>query len=373
MSKILVIEDEDLLRDEVLEWLTFEDYHPIGAENGKVGIALLQREKPDLIICDITMPELDGYSVLLEAHAKSETALIPFIIVTARASHEDIRRGMELGADDYITKPFTRLELLHAVQARLVRKDLQEEEYQQQLRQMQLALDRTQEQHLLRAKLLAMFSHDFGGPISSILITSGLLRTFCDDMDRATLLEHLERIDSSARLLQQMREDIMIVAQIETGAIKCNPELLLPSQFLERLVNVFKVVHGEKYRIVITDQSVQPIKVDIRLFRQIAANLISNAMKYSSHDSEIQIDINTDEEQLLFSVRDHGIGIPPEEQSLLFEPFHRCSNVGNRGGSGLGLTIVKHAVELCNGSVQLQSQIGEGTTITVAIPIESSH
>ncbi len=370
MSKILVIEDEDLLRDEVLEWLNFEGYHPLGAENGKVGIALLQREKPDLIICDITMPELDGYSVLLEAHAKAETALIPFIIVTARASHEDIRKGMELGADDYITKPFTRLELLHAVQARLVRKDLQEGEYQQQLRQMQLTLDRTQERHLLRAKLLAMFSHDFDGPISSILITSGLLRTFSDDMDRATLLEHIERIDSSARLLQQMREDIMIVAQIETGTIKRNPEFLIPAQFVERIINVFKAVHGDNYQIIVVDQTRQPINIDARLFRQITANLISNAMKYSPNGAEIRITLTATAGQLSLSVSDQGIGIPLEEQSLLFEPFHRCSNVGNTGGSGLGLTIVNHAVKICNGSLRLQSEVGIGTTITVSLPIE---
>src|SRR5260221_10488792 len=120
MTKILVIEDEAILRGEVAEWLTFEGYDVISAGDGVAGVECAFRDLPDLIISDITMPRLDGYGVLLEMHANAATAHIPFILVTARASHDDIRQGMALGADDYITKPFSRLELLQAVQARLV-------------------------------------------------------------------------------------------------------------------------------------------------------------------------------------------------------------------------------------------------------------
>src|SRR5258707_7943590 len=122
MTKILVIEDEAMLRKEVLDILTFEGYEAIGAEDGLAGVECARRERPDLIVCDITMPRLDGYGVLLEIQANPATTDIPFIFVTARASHEDTRKGMASGADDYITKPFTRLDLLQAVKAPLEKK-----------------------------------------------------------------------------------------------------------------------------------------------------------------------------------------------------------------------------------------------------------
>src|SRR5258708_24986535 len=103
MTKILLIEHEAILRGEVAEWLTFEGYEVISAEDGVVGVEYATRDLPDLIVSDITMPRLDGYGVLLEMHANIATAHIPFILVTARASHEDIRHGMALGQHDYIT------------------------------------------------------------------------------------------------------------------------------------------------------------------------------------------------------------------------------------------------------------------------------
>src|SRR5258707_7424131 len=122
MTQILVIEDETMLREEVLDWLTFEGYEAVGAQDGLVGVETAAEHRPDLIICDITMPRLDGYGVLLEIQANPATIGIPFIFVTARASQEDTRKGMASGADDYITKPFTRLDLLQAVKAPLEKK-----------------------------------------------------------------------------------------------------------------------------------------------------------------------------------------------------------------------------------------------------------
>src|SRR4051812_30714393 len=100
-------------------WLNYEGYEVISAENGLEGVAQATKHLPDLIVCDVTMPYLDGFGVLLEVHSNPTTARIPFIFVTARASHADVRHGMNLGADDYITKPFTRLQLLEAIKSRL--------------------------------------------------------------------------------------------------------------------------------------------------------------------------------------------------------------------------------------------------------------
>jgi DNA-binding NarL/FixJ family response regulator len=121
MKKILVIEDEPDMRRNISVLLRYNDYEPIEAENGRQGVELAHRQKPDLILCDVMMPELDGYGVLRILQQDNELALVPFIFLTAKADKSDFRDGMNLGADDYLTKPVANADLLRAVEARLRR------------------------------------------------------------------------------------------------------------------------------------------------------------------------------------------------------------------------------------------------------------
>ncbi|WP_346341734.1 response regulator [[Phormidium] sp. ETS-05] len=126
MATILVIEDDQFVRENIIELLEAEDFVAVGAENGSAGVVLAQAENPDLIICDVMMPELDGFGVLQELRSHEATATIPFIFLTAKADQIDRRQGMELGADDYLTKPFTRADILKAIATRLEKKALVE-------------------------------------------------------------------------------------------------------------------------------------------------------------------------------------------------------------------------------------------------------
>src|SRR5579859_1196052 len=121
MKKVLVIEDEPEMRRNLLTILKLEKFHPLGAENGRVGVKVAKAEKPDLVLCDVMMPELDGYGVLEALRADPEMVATPFIFLTARGEKVDQRCGMELGADDYLTKPVARTDLLGAINARLRR------------------------------------------------------------------------------------------------------------------------------------------------------------------------------------------------------------------------------------------------------------
>ena len=130
MTKILVIEDETTVRANITELLEAEDYEVITAENGFFGILWAQEKMPDLVICDMMMPAIDGRDVLRALREDKLTDSLPFIFLTARADREDMRQGMNLGADDYLTKPFSRSDLLEAVHARLQKHDRSEERYQ---------------------------------------------------------------------------------------------------------------------------------------------------------------------------------------------------------------------------------------------------
>src|ERR1700681_610461 len=121
MKKILVVEDEPEMRRNLTTILRLEKFHPLPAENGRVGVDLAKTEKPDLILCDVTMPGLDGYGVIAALRADAETVTIPFIFLTAKAEKLDIRTGMNLGADDYLTKPLAKADLLAAIHSRLER------------------------------------------------------------------------------------------------------------------------------------------------------------------------------------------------------------------------------------------------------------
>ena len=121
MKKILVIEDEPEMRRNLTTILRLEKFHPLAAENGRVGVELAKKEKPDLILCDVMMPELDGYGVIAALHADAGTVTIPFIFLTAKGEKPDVRAGMNLGADDYLTKPVAKTDLLAAIRSRLER------------------------------------------------------------------------------------------------------------------------------------------------------------------------------------------------------------------------------------------------------------
>ena len=123
MKKILVIEDEPEMRRNLLTILKLEKFQPLGAENGRVGLEMVRRDKPDLILCDVMMPELDGHGVLEALRKYEETASIPFIFLTAKGEKADLRSGMNLGADDYLTKPVAKADLLRAIAARLRRSE----------------------------------------------------------------------------------------------------------------------------------------------------------------------------------------------------------------------------------------------------------
>src|SRR5215510_8072165 len=125
MRKILVIEDEPEMRRNINALLRYREYETIQAENGRKGVELARREKPDLILCDVMMPELDGYGVLQALQQDAGLALIPFIFLTAKADKDDLRSGMNLGADDYLTKPVANKDLVNAIEARLRRAELQ--------------------------------------------------------------------------------------------------------------------------------------------------------------------------------------------------------------------------------------------------------
>jgi len=368
MTKILVIEDEAPLRQEIIDWLTFERYEVSGAADGVEGVNAVILNPPDLIVCDISMPRLDGYGVLLDLQSHSALQRIPFIFLSAKTSHDDIRKGMQLGADDYVTKPFRRLELLQAIRVRLEKRAEQDLQHQNQVEAFKNALEAEHEKRLLQAKLVAMFSHDFRNQLTVILASASLMRDYADHLTAQRRMERLNAVEGAARVLLGMLDDMLDVAQMESGNFVLKAEPLNVAQFIDDIVQEFQKVPGEKHQLYFHSNFAELIVTDSRLLRQIADNLIANAIKYSPLGTDILITLEKVDGCCRLTITDHGIGIPEADLSHLSDIFFRGSNVGKIAGTGLGLAVVKQAADLLGGTISINSQVGVGTAITAVLP-----
>lgn len=229
MKKILVIEDEASVGVNILEILQLGGFDVILAQDGETGIQLAKQHVPDLIICDILMPGLDGYGVLTALREVTETALIPFIFLTAKTTREDFRQGMNLGADDYLTKPFRHTELLEAVTARIEKQAILSLQYSTQYKRAKELQQKLQELQLLsetQDKLLKQFIEKLRNPLSNINMAIHMLKTMPSGTKRDHYLDILqEEFAQEIELLNQL-SDLQELLTPENVKLLCQFNLL---------------------------------------------------------------------------------------------------------------------------------------------------
>lgn len=210
MTKVLVIEDDLKVRDNLIDILELEGFKTISAENGLMGVLLARAEQPDLIICDVMMPELDGYGVLEQLRQDQTTATIPFIFLTAKADRPDFRQGMELGADDYLTKPFTPTELRQAIATRLEKQAVVMQQYEQERDRARQYQQKAQEQQVIaetQEELLKKLTSELRNPLSNINLAVRMLEQAASPQERDRYLTVLkEECAREIALLNQMTQ-----------------------------------------------------------------------------------------------------------------------------------------------------------------------
>jgi signal transduction histidine kinase len=368
MARVLVVEDEDQIRQEVIEWLQFEGHEVSGAADGILGLEAARSQPPHLIICDVAMPRMSGHEVLLEIRADPHLNQTPFIFLTAAADRRAMREGMTMGADDYLTKPFTHGELINAVETRLKRKADQDARWKARVDELRAALSIEREKRDRNLQLAAMFSHDFRTPLTTILMCSDMFRQPDEFLtgERQEML--LDRIEGSVNLLLQMLDDMLMVAEMEAGHLKCMPEPLELSSYVAAIVDECRLIFGHTHTLTFSAEGALELAADPKLVRQVTTNLIANAVKYSANNSTVTISVTRTAGEGWIAITDEGIGIPPDAIDTIFEPFQRAENATRVRGSGLGLSIVRQAVELHGGAVEVESTLGVGSTFRVRLP-----
>lgn len=212
-------------------------------------------------------------------------------------------------------------------------------------------------------------SHEFRTPLSAILLATDTLTRYFDNMDPLRRIEKLESIADQAERLLQLLEDVLTFTRSDSKGFEFKSRKLDLVALSREIIEIVGATDQNHVAINFTHEGdCADIFADEFLFSHILQNLASNAIKYSREGGTISIALNCRSDAVTLCVQDHGIGIPVEHQSRLFEAFNRASNVGAIKGTGIGLTIVKRAVDTYGGSVEVESVEGKGTTFTVTLP-----
>ena len=360
-ANILVIDDEPPLRQLICTALRGKGFKVIEADGGAAGVQLARELLPDLILCDVMMPKVDGFATLAALRQEVTTSAIPCILMTGRPDSAGMRHGMSLGADDYLPKPFTIEELFAAVNARL-----KKQQTIKQLAEKKLAD--------LRSNISLALPHELFTPLSGIIGFAEIISNDATGLDANDVTEIGKAILVSAKRLHRSVENFLIYAQIELlTADTAKVSALRQSQtafardILEN-TGLAQAQAAERAGDLRLELATGPAAILEEYLKKITTELLENAFKFSNAGSPVTLRSETSEKHYRFSVADQGRGMTPDQIANVGAYMQFERKMYEQQGSGLGLTIAKRLAELHGGSFTIQSTPGEGTTVTVVLP-----
>jgi two-component system, sensor histidine kinase and response regulator len=364
MTKILVVEDEAPLRESIVDTLEFEGYDVVAAADGQQGWSTARREQPDLVVCDIAMPELNGYELLLKLREDPETASLPFIFLTARADRPFMRHGMELGADDYLTKPFTHADLLAAIRARLAR---------------HTALKKAGSHDLDRMKteFVRLITHELRTPLVSITAVQDIVEQQLNFLSPAELDELLRIQRSGGQRLHHLVEQSVLLTEIRAGTLSRESlaEKGVPTAIWDVLTPAINLArrfaHRNREMAVYLDDKDGSAKVRCSpgALRHAVAEIIANALAYSPEGGDVRVEQWQADSSVWITVTDRGPGIPADKIDLMTQEFQQLDRDTNeQQGLGLGLAVARQIIDVHDGELQIKSNPAGGTVVIIRLP-----
>ncbi len=356
MSLILLIEDETLLRREMAEILQFEGYKVIEAENGAIGLKMALENLPDLILCDVMMPEMDGFEVLDALRDNPSTKLIPFIMITALGEREYVRSGMDSGADDYIVKPFKRKELLNALTSRLKKSaDIRAH--------TESSLDD------LRSKLIRSLPHELRTPLSGIIGFGQQLHLHPTNYSHQEISEFGGHIYNSGMRLYRLIQNYLLFAQMEmqTGQRPGEHVLHHVETICKSMAEEVALRFDRKNDLQLELKGASAM-IGMQEFKKIVEELTDNAFKFSEPGSKVYLVCGLENDMLYLAVSDNGRGMTKDNIDKIGAYMQFDRDKHEQQGSGLGLGICQRIVTLFKGKLSFESKPGEGTLVRVTLP-----
>lgn len=360
LKRILVVEDDSILRENITIMLE-QEYSVVEADDGSKAIGILEQDyKFDLILSDIMMPNVDGYQLYNFTKSSEILSEIPFIFLTARADNSSVRKGMNLGIDDYITKPFLIDDMLNGIKTRLIKKD-----------------KTTKKLDDLKKSISLYLPHELRTPLVSILGNSELISDYYDDLSKSEILELTEAINHSGKRLKYNIEKFLIYADLTTQKAgnfsdktndvvfysnkhNCKSALIDNYHCLQRMDDILLNFSDSNLEITQSD------------FEILIVELVSNACKFSEKKAPIVVTGKVLNNEYIVTIRDNGRGIEKENIKKIdsFVQFNR--SYYQQDGNGIGLAMVKLICEKYNIKFSIESEINKFTIVTLTFPLNET-
>ncbi len=366
--KILIVDDvmSNVLLLKVL--LTNEKFQIITANNGLQAIEQVNAEKPDLILLDVMMPDMSGFEVAQKIKENPKTTEIPIIFLTALNSTSDIVKGFQLGANDFITKPFNKEELIIRVYHQI-----------SLIAAKRIIISQTEELRrtiTARDKLYSVIAHDLRSPIGSVkMVLNMLILNLPSSMIGPEMFELLTMANQTTEDVFSLLDNLLKWTKSQVGKLKVVYQNFNINQVVEGVVEIFSMVAELKEIKIEFDTSNLTDNIEVRgdidMVKTVVRNLITNAIKFSNPSSTIKIKIRTDSRFAIVAIEDFGCGIDDEDQKKLLHEDTHFSTFGtnNEEGSGLGLLLCKDFIVKNNGDLWFTSEKNKGSIFSFSVPL----
>ncbi len=362
---ILVVEDHESLLAGIQDVLEVEGYTVFTATDGMKALQIMEEVRPDLIVADIMMPRMDGYALYEAIRAQPEWLTIPFIFLTAKAEKEDVLKGKDLGAEDYITKPFEHQELLIVVRARLGRaraiREATEAEFDQ-----------------LKQQIVTALSHEMRTPLTYVRGYTELALDDVSSLAPDALQEFLSGIKRGADRLTLLVEDFLLLIRLDTGQAEDEFRTLSSVHHnLDVILERTARQHEEQAKALgvtletIVEPDLLPVRLCEPLFIDALGRLIENGVKFSrGKGKRVTVNARAVDDSVEVAVADEGVGVPHSDIPHLFERFRQIGrDKMEQQGVGLGLAIARELIRLHGGEITVESELGVGSTLTIRLPV----
>jgi two-component system, sensor histidine kinase and response regulator len=386
VNSILIVDDQPQ-NIQLIGTLLRNSYNLYVADNGERAVKIAIDKKPDLILLDIMMPVITGFDVCKILKSNSETKDIPIIFLTAKNEAEDIVKGFQLGAVDYITKPFKREEVHVRISSHIklkeTEKELKKKNEELEAINNELLISRNtieknaQALELLnqeKDKFFSIIAHDLKNPLAGFLGLTQMVSENIDDISADKVKQYMEMMYNSADQLNKLLSNLLEWASLQMGNVK----FVLTKNDLGNAAGkaITFLNNAIVQKNIMVENNIPKNTVfyfDLNMLETVLRNLLSNALKYTKKGGQVVVSSELKDKVIVISVKDSGIGIPPELAGKIFSIKEVVSRKGTDGeaSTGLGLILCKSFIEKNNGNLWFDTTEGKGTTFYVSLPFSN--
>ncbi len=337
------------------------------AKNGAGALALVKKNPPDLILLDVMMPEMDGFEVCKRLKQQAATKEIPVIFLTAKIEKEDIIEGLEVGAVDYVTKPFNIKELMARVHTHLELKAARDTIFLQkeELKQANAAKD----------KFFSIISHDLGNLFNTLIGFTSLLSAQNEQLSAVQKEDFVQRLLQVSKKGYSLLSNLLQWSSSQTGRIACKPATFnLKEIVVENIELLSSNAKAKSIELSSSISDTATVFADQNMLDTVIRNLVSNALKFTPTNGRVEISAKKTDTEVEISISDTGVGISPQDIEKLFriDMSHTTIGTNDEKGTGLGLVLCKEFVEKNGGTIWVESEVGKGSRFYIRLPSQAS-